>query len=160
MGTRTGLRSGQVAVAAGVNLQTLRYYQRRGLIAEPERTLGGHRLFPADTVRQLRAIKTAQRLGFSLDEVADLLAAGTHPRRSEDHGGLHQRAADKLTEVQAKIADLQAIAATLRAALAYGCDDLATCASRPDCPLPFAEPAGEREAPAPRGNHDTHHDPR
>lgn len=62
----TGLRSSQVAAAAGVNPQTLRYYERRGLLAEPERSLGGHRLYPAEAVTVLRVIKAAQRLGFTL----------------------------------------------------------------------------------------------
>lgn len=74
-----GLRSGQLASAAGVNLQTLRYYERRGLLdALPERTLGGHRLYPPETVLLLRVIKAAQRLGFTLDQVADLVEVGRH----------------------------------------------------------------------------------
>ncbi|MET8354249.1 MerR family DNA-binding transcriptional regulator [Micromonospora sp. NPDC005206] len=60
---KPGLRSGQVAEAAAVNQQTLRYYERRGLVAEPDRTLGGHRLYPPETATILRVIKTAQRLG-------------------------------------------------------------------------------------------------
>lgn len=64
-----GLRSGQIAHAAGLNQQTLRYYERRGLLAEPDRTPGGHRIYPAETVTVLRVIKAAQRLGFSLQEV-------------------------------------------------------------------------------------------
>jgi MerR family transcriptional regulator, mercuric resistance operon regulatory protein len=129
-----GLRSGEVARAAGVNPQTLRYYERRGLVAEPDRTLGGHRVYPVETVTVLRVIKAAQRLGFTLDEVAELLAVGSG--RPE---GLMVRAREKLTEVQAKIADLGVIAETLRTALAVGCDDLIACAASPDCPLPFAE---------------------
>ena len=73
-----GLRSGAVAKAAGVNLQTLRYYERRGLIAEPQRSLGGHRVYPHEAVTVLRVVKAAQRLGFSLDEIADLLDVGKH----------------------------------------------------------------------------------
>ncbi|GIE91465.1 MerR family transcriptional regulator [Actinoplanes regularis] len=133
----TGLRSGQVADAAGVNLQTLRYYERRGLLAEPDRSLGGHRLYPAEAVTVLKVIKAAQRLGFTLDEVADLLAAGGH-RHGRPDAGLRQRAQEKLAEVEAKIGDLQVIAGTLRAAVAAGCDDLVTCAGRPCCPIPFA----------------------
>ncbi|HEX5201607.1 MAG TPA: MerR family transcriptional regulator [Actinoplanes sp.] len=133
----SALRSSQVAAAAGVNLQTLRYYERRGLVAEPERSLGGHRLYPAETVTVLRVIKAAQRLGFTLDEVADLLAAGTHRHGSPDIR-LQERARVKLAEVEAKIADLQAIAGTLRATVAAGCDDLVTCAGEPRCPIPFA----------------------
>ena len=74
-----GLRSGQVAEAAGVNIQTLRYYERRGLLAEPVRSPGGHRLYGDDAVTALRVIKAAQRLGFTLDEVADLLELGHAP---------------------------------------------------------------------------------
>jgi DNA-binding transcriptional MerR regulator len=74
----SSMRSAQVAHAAGVNHQTLRYYERRGLLAEPARSPGGHRLYPPDAVTVLRVIKAAQRLGFSLDEVADLLQTGRH----------------------------------------------------------------------------------
>jgi MerR family transcriptional regulator, mercuric resistance operon regulatory protein len=130
-----GLRSGQVAAAAGVNLETLRYYERRGLLEEPERTLGGHRLYPAEAVTVLRVIKTAQRLGFTLEEVADLLGIA---RRSG--AGLADRARAKLDEVDRRIADLQAIRSTLHDAIDAGCDDLMTCAHEPRCPLPFGVP--------------------
>jgi MerR family transcriptional regulator, mercuric resistance operon regulatory protein len=86
-----GLRSSEVATAAGVNRQTLRYYERRGLLAEPQRSLGRHRLYPAEAVTVLKVIKAAQRLGFTLDEVADLLEAGRHPHRRAD-AGLRARA--------------------------------------------------------------------
>jgi MerR family mercuric resistance operon transcriptional regulator len=132
------LRSGQVAAAAGVNLQTLRYYERRGLLGAPDRSLGGHRLYPEEAVTVLRVIKAAQRLGFTLDEVADLLDAGRHRHGRRPDTGLHSRAQTKLAEVEAKIADLQVIAGTLRAALDAGCDDLVACAGEPCCPIPFA----------------------
>ncbi|MEJ7635530.1 MerR family transcriptional regulator [Aeromicrobium sp.] len=129
----TSLRSSQVAAAVGVNVQTLRYYERRGIIEEPERSLGGHRLYPEETVTTLRIIKAAQRLGFTLDEVADLLEAGKH-----HHGaGLQSRTETKLAEVDQKIADLNAIRASLLAARDAGCDDLAQCAQSDCCPLPF-----------------------
>ncbi|WP_460364791.1 MerR family transcriptional regulator [Actinocorallia lasiicapitis] len=130
-----GLRSKQVADAAGVNRQTLRYYERRGLIAEPERTLGGHRLYPEETVTVLRVIKTAQRLGFTLDEVADLLEAARHRHDT----GLRQRARRKLIEVERRITDLKIIRTALTDAINAGCDDLMACAHQPCCPLPFAE---------------------
>jgi MerR family transcriptional regulator, mercuric resistance operon regulatory protein len=134
----TGLRSGEVAAAAGVNRQTLRYYERRGLLTSPERTLGGHRLYPAETVTMLRVIKVAQRLGFTLDEVADLLDAGRHRHRRPADAGLTARARAKLTEVETKIAELEVIADTLRVAIAAGCDDLVDCAGTAGCPIPFA----------------------
>ncbi|MDW5329647.1 MerR family transcriptional regulator [Plantactinospora sp. KLBMP9567] len=133
----SGLRSGQVAEAAGVNQQTLRYYERRGLVAEPNRTLGGHRLYPPETVTTLRVIKTAQRLGFTLDEIAELLAVSTHRKGRRPEAGLQARAQAKLVEVEQKIADLCVIRDTLREAVAAGCDDLVVCADSPCCPLPF-----------------------
>lgn len=135
----TGLRSGQVAEAAEVNLQTLRYYERRGLLEEPQRTLGGHRLYPPETVTVLRVIKAAQRLGFTLDEIGELIEAGRHRHGRPGDRGLRARAGAKLGEVEAKIADLQVIATSLREAIAVGCDDLVACAHDPACPLPFAQ---------------------
>jgi DNA-binding transcriptional MerR regulator len=136
----TSLRSGELAEAAGVNLQTLRYYERRGLLAEPRRSTGGHRLYPTEALTTLRVIKTAQRLGFTLDEIAELVDLGTHRHgRRRPDASLQRRAAVKLTEIEAKIADLQVIAVSLRAALDAGCNDLATCATTECCPLPFAD---------------------
>ena len=131
----TGLRSGQVAEAVGVNVETLRYYERRGIIPEPDRSLGGHRLYPEETVTILRVIKAAQRLGFTLEEVAELLEAGRH-----QHGaGLQARTETKLAEVDQKIADLQVIRASLVAARDAGCDDLMECAEADGCPIPFVQ---------------------
>lgn len=143
------LRSGQVADAAGVNVETLRYYERRGLLPQPDRSPGGHRLYPTDAVTVLRVVKAAQRLGFSLDEVAELLAVGHpgHPTPGRPRGrtagtgrgGLQERAAAKLAEVETRIADLQVIAETLRAALNARCDDLMACAANDSCcPIPFS----------------------
>lgn len=144
------LRSSQVAAAAGVNPQTLRYYERRGLLAEPDRSLGGHRLYPRETVTLLRIIKAAQRLGFTLDEVAGLLDAGRHHHAPRRDAGLHARARTKLAEVEAKIADLQIIAATLQAAIEAGCDDLVACAGIEACPIPFAPLADGEPGAEPR----------
>lgn len=69
----SGLRTGELAAAGGVNVQTLRYYERRGLLPEPERSPGGHRVYPPEALERLRIIKGAQRLGFTLAEVAALL---------------------------------------------------------------------------------------
>ena len=131
----SGLRSSQVAAAAGVNLQTLRYYERRGLLAEPERSLGGHRLYPAAAVTVLRVIKAAQRLGFTLDEVAELLDTGRHGHPTPD---LRERATAKLTEIDRKIHDLNTIRDALTLVIAARCDSLTNC-SCTDCPLPYAD---------------------
>ncbi|MEV4231823.1 MerR family transcriptional regulator [Streptomyces bobili] len=142
----TGLRSGQVAAAAGVNIQTLRYYERRGLLAEPDRSPGGHRIYNEEAVTALRVIKAAQRLGFTLEEVAELLKAGRHGRPAP---GLQDRAAAKLAEVDAKIADLTTIRTTLAAAVEAGCDDLTVCASNACCPIPFSDLAEENHHAGP-----------
>ncbi|WP_326797700.1 MerR family transcriptional regulator [Streptomyces sp. NBC_01808] len=141
------LRSGQVAAAAGVHVQTLRYYERRGLLPAPARSNGGHRLYGEDAVTALRVIKAAQRLGFTLAEVADLLAAGRRRRggtAGRTAAGLGDRAAAKLAEINARIADLTTVRTALAAAVEAGCDDLAVCASHPRCPFPFAAPGGGR----------------
>lgn len=132
-----GLRAGQVAEAAGVNRETLRYYERRGLLAEPERSPGGHRLYPSETITVLRVIKAAQRLGFTLDEVADLLEMGRHRHGSRPDAGLQAQAQVKLIEIEERIADLETIRENLKAALDAGCDDLTICANTDCCPLPF-----------------------
>ncbi|MBM2617878.1 MerR family transcriptional regulator [Actinoplanes sp. LDG1-06] len=129
----SGLRTGEVAERAGVNIQTLRYYERRGLLSEPGRSLGGHRIYPPDTVALLQVIKAAQRLGFSLDEVAELLDAG---RRRHPTADLRQRAIDKISEIDRKIADLTAIRSTLTEVVDARCDSLTNCTCA-DCPLPY-----------------------
>jgi DNA-binding transcriptional MerR regulator len=130
----TGLRSGALAQLAGVNIQTLRYYERRGLIAEPARSIGGHRTYPPDTVTLLGVIKAAQRLGFTLDEVAELIDAGRRRHATPD---LQRRAAAKIVEVDQKIADLMTIRDRLGQLVAARCDSLTNCTC-PDCPMPFA----------------------
>jgi DNA-binding transcriptional MerR regulator len=133
------LRIAEAAEAAGVNKETLRYYERRGLLEEPVRSPGGHRLYGAHAVQTLRIIKAAQRLGFTLGEVADLLEVGKRRGRT---AGLQDRAREKLVEVEERMADLTTIRDNLVAAIDAGCDDLHVCATSECCPLPFAEIAG------------------
>ncbi|MBO3742670.1 MerR family transcriptional regulator [Actinoplanes flavus] len=130
---RTELRTSEVAELAGVNIQTLRYYERRGLLAEPHRSNGGHRLYPPDTVALLQVIKAAQRLGFTLDEVADLLDAGRRRHPSPD---LRERAIGKIAEIDQKIADLTTIRASLTEVVDARCDSLTNCTCT-DCPIPY-----------------------
>jgi DNA-binding transcriptional MerR regulator len=130
---QVGLRTGEVAEQAGVNIQTLRYYERRGLLAEPYRSNGGHRLYPPDTVALLQVIKAAQRLGFTLEEVTDLLDAG---RRRHPTPDLREGAISKIAEIDQKIADLTAIRTTLADVVDARCDSLTNCTC-PDCPIPF-----------------------
>ena len=132
----TTLRSGQLARAAGVNVQTLRYYERRGLLPEPRRSLGGHREYDARAVTVLRVIRGLARLGFTLTEIAELIEVGSHrgPRP-----GLRAAAGAKLAEVDAKIDHLTQVRAALTAVIAADCSDLAECSCDPACPIPFAE---------------------
>jgi MerR family mercuric resistance operon transcriptional regulator len=77
---------GRLAKAAGLNVETIRYYQRRGLLDEPRKPLGGHRRYAPDAVRTLAFIRRAQQLGFSLEEVKTLLtlARGTNARATRE----------------------------------------------------------------------------
>ena len=67
------MQTGEVAARAGVNIQTLRYYERRGLLGRPPRTASGYRRYSEDAVRIVRFVKRAQELGFTLDEAEQLL---------------------------------------------------------------------------------------
>jgi DNA-binding transcriptional MerR regulator len=144
------LRSGQLAKAAGVNVQTLRYYERRGLLPDPQRSLGGHREYGPDAVTVLRVIRGLARLGFTLAEISELIEVGSHrgPRP-----GLRDAAARKLAEVEAKIADLDQVRAALADVLTAGCSDLAECSCTPGCPIPFADlDRGSTHQPTTRGS--------
>jgi len=96
---------GKVAHQARVNVQTLRYYERRGLLEEPERTPSGQRAYPEDAVRRVRFIKRAQELGFSLAAVKELLSLRAAPRA---------KCADVLQQAQEKIRDIDDKISTLR----------------------------------------------
>src|SRR5438445_2537053 len=106
------MRIGEVAAAAGVNIETLRYYERRGLLAEPDRSGVGYRSYPADAVEAVRFIKRAQRLGFSLAEIAELRALTTEPDTCAAASSL---AAAKIAELDGRIAELATIRASLEA---------------------------------------------
>ena len=100
------MRIGEAARRAGVNVETLRYYERRGLLPEPNHGVGGHREYSEESVRFVSAVKQAQTLGFSLREIDDLVRAA---RR--DPGGaaalVRQRLEEKLGNVEDEIADLR-----------------------------------------------------
>lgn len=104
----TGLTIGKLADQAGVSVETVRYYQRLGLISEPEKPRQGYRHYPLDTVSRLAFIKRAQQLGFTLGEIAELLDMG---RGSCDE--VRGRAEQKRASVEAQIRDLSALRDTL-----------------------------------------------
>jgi len=135
------MRAGEVARAAGVGVESLRYYERRGLMPPPDRSLGGHRVYSADDVTRLRVIRAASRLGFTLSEVAELLDVGVHRHglRRGPEADLHTRVEAKLVEVRSRIDDLRVVERSLAAALTAGCRDLEECAGSDVCPIPFPQ---------------------
>jgi Hg(II)-responsive transcriptional regulator len=106
------LKTGELAKRAGVNVETLRFYEREGLIPEPPRRVSGYREYPAESVRLIRFIKRAQELGFSLREVRELLALRVQPGTT--CAEVRHKAEEKVLEVRQKIADLQAIERALQ----------------------------------------------
>jgi len=112
------LRIGQVAQAAGVNIETIRFYERCGLLADPGRSESGYRAYPPETVGRVRFIKRAQQLGFTLREIGGLLALRIDETATCEQ--VRAQAEAKLAEIDAKIADLRRIRAAL-AALAAAC---------------------------------------
>lgn len=103
------LTIGAFAKAAGVNVETIRFYQRKGLLLEPEKPYGGIRRYGAADVARVKFVKSAQRLGFSLDEVAQLLRLedGTHCHEAAELAGL------RLADVRARLADLRRMESAL-----------------------------------------------
>jgi Hg(II)-responsive transcriptional regulator len=99
------LTIGQLAKSAGVNVETVRYYERRGLIPEPSRRASGYRQYTRDYAARIRFIKRAQELGFSLNEIAELLAlrVGSDTVCSD----VKQRAEVKIDNIDAKIQTLK-----------------------------------------------------
>ncbi|MDE2427465.1 MAG: Hg(II)-responsive transcriptional regulator [Burkholderiales bacterium] len=101
---------GQLAKTANVNVETVRYYHRIGLLPAPERAYGSIRRYGSDALRRLRFIKRAQRLGFALEEVSSLLTLDDGAHCAETKSLAEQ----KLALVQQKIADLATIESNLR----------------------------------------------
>jgi MerR family mercuric resistance operon transcriptional regulator len=98
---------GQVARAAGVGVETVRFYEREGLLQEPARKESGYRQFTDDVVARLRFIKRAKDLGFTLKEIKDLLALRVDPETT--CAEVRERARAKIADVETKIVDLQRI---------------------------------------------------
>ncbi len=114
--TTSSLTIGRLAKAANVNIETIRYYQRVHLIAEPKKPRTGYRLYNTDIIDRIRFIKRAQKLGFSLKEIADLLQLG------DGHcADIRQRAKGKRDMITQQIKDLTSLRKTLDN-LIHSCD--------------------------------------
>lgn len=98
---------GKAAKLANVGVETIRYYEREGIIPKPPKHPGSVRAYPVDTVKRLRFIKRAQDLGFTLQEIVDLLAV-----RAKGKGtcsSVKSRADEKIAQIETKVADLRKI---------------------------------------------------
>lgn len=138
----SNLTIGAFAQAAGVNVETIRFYQRKRLLREPERPYGGIRRYGEADVARVRFVKSAQRLGFSLDEIGELLKLddGTHCAEASAIALLH------LADVRARLTDLT----RMESALATLVDQCRTRRGRVSCPLIDTlhdpRPSGSRQA--------------
>jgi MerR family mercuric resistance operon transcriptional regulator len=103
----TTMTIGQLARRAGVGIETVRFYEREGLLEEPTRRASGYRQYGEDVVARLRFIRRAKELGFTLKEIADLLALRLDPDIT--CAEVKQKAQAKLADIEAKIGDLQRI---------------------------------------------------
>jgi MerR family copper efflux transcriptional regulator len=106
------LTIGKLAKSCNVKVDTIRYYETKGLIAPSERTESDCRLYTQESVKRLRFIRKAQSLGFSLDEIKELLEIGQTPEK--DCGDIQEKANKKIIEIETRITDLVAIKNSLR----------------------------------------------
>lgn len=125
----TTLTIGKLAKAAGVNVQTVRYYERRGLLPEPPRTPSGYREYPEGDVERINFIRRAQRLGFTLAEIDELLSLRVDPGTVP--ADVRTRVEEKVADVESKIEDLQRIQHAL-GQMARACDEHGPLG---DCPF-------------------------
>lgn len=123
------MKIGQLASLAGVPAATIRYYERRGILAEPPRTHSGYRRYDVETADRLRFIKRAQELGFTLEEIEELLAL-----RVEDPAScaaVEAKTREKIRDVARKISELK----RLEAALSRLADACTTRTATVECPV-------------------------
>lgn len=120
---------GTVAKRAGVGIETVRFYEREGLIKEPPRRESGYREYPINAIGRIRFIKRAQELGFSLKEISELLELRLHPEKACRE--VKERALSKISDVEIKIKDLQRI----RRALLLLTESCVSEKSLSECPI-------------------------
>ena len=123
------LKIGQLAQRAAVNLQTIRYYEREGLLPEPPRLSSGYRLYSDSMVRRVRFIKRAQEIGFSLAEIRELLSLRADERRERNE--VRAIAQAKLADIEDKMRTLEAMKAVLNR-LTERCSG---CGPASECPI-------------------------
>jgi MerR family copper efflux transcriptional regulator len=117
---------GRLARAAGVNIDTIRYYERQGLLPRPSRRESGYREYEADDVARLSFIRRAKELGFSLVDITELLSLSQERR---DVRGVKRKAEERLADVERKIEELKRVRRGLKTLIdaCPGHGELATC---------------------------------
>ncbi len=130
-----GLTAGKLAKAADVNVETLRYYEKRGLLPEPPRKESGYRIYPESAVDRLKFIKGAQALGFTLEEIHELL--GMRIDTQVNRADVRQRATQKVAAIQIKIDALEQMKQALKH-LVHQCHGDGSTA---ECPILEAIPS-------------------
>jgi MerR family mercuric resistance operon transcriptional regulator len=129
MARRTGIQIGELSQRTGCHIETIRYYERIGLLPAPHRSAARYRLYDASDIKRLAFVRRSRELGFTLDEVRKLLALSAKDGRSAC-AEVRELAAGHLAKVQAKIADLRAMERVLADAVRR-CDE----GNFPGCPL-------------------------
>jgi len=123
------LRIGEVAAGACVNIETVRYYERTGMLTAPPRTDSGYRQYDAEAIERIRFIKHAQALGFSLKEIRDLLELRV--RHGAACGAVERKTRNKIALIDKKLRELTSLRRTLKRLVA-SCEARETTA---DCPV-------------------------
>lgn len=133
------LSIGQLAKRAGVGIETIRFYEREGLLPEPARLPSGYRQYPPETVDRVKFLRRAQWLGFTLRDAKELLALRDDP--AADRAEVRRKAVDKLADIDARLADLQGMRTELARLVAActggegpaaGCPIIAAIDTEPD----------------------------
>lgn len=125
--SRDSMTIGALARGAAVGVETVRYYQRRGLLPQPARQYGSIRRYGAADAARLRFIRRAQELGFTLDEIAELLKL----QDGADRRAIRRIARTRLAQVESRVADLQ----RMRRALQHVIEDCEHAPGAPRCPI-------------------------
>lgn len=121
---------GRLAREVGINLETVRFYERNGLLPKPRRSASGYRLYTTDVTRRLKFIKRAQELGFSLHEIRELLALRASPGTNRN-GEIRRRTELKIADIENKIKTLELMRGVLRNLVESCC----ACAPHSKCPI-------------------------
>lgn len=153
----TGMRNeapwtrARLAALAGVNLETVRYYEQQKLLPVPERTPAGYRLYRQEHLMRLKFIRKAQSLGFTLNEIRELLLLRSQTRKSSKR--VKDLAEHKIADIEHKIRDLQRMQIALQH-ISSSCDGKGTTDS---CPILMALDDNESPAPIKKGQcHESH----